>query len=139
MKLLLTDIFPSFLNVLFHGQISKWVFELIRKEASTDVFLPEERNILEPVSLGGQSEKDCHHYGNCFDGEEICNHLGSRESDNSKNIPFELYKRSRTAVVRRETFLDVICDSLAKYKYVGPNQREDLILACRYLKLFFCK
>lgn len=96
---------------------------MIRKEASTDI---EERNIL-------GSESDGNHYYNCFDGNEIFNQ-GSREGDNSNNIPFELYKRSRTAIVRREFFLDVICDSLAKYKYVGPNQRADLILACRYLK-----
>ncbi|KAG6607154.1 P-loop NTPase domain-containing protein LPA1-like 1, partial [Cucurbita argyrosperma subsp. sororia] len=114
-------------------KISKWVFELIRKEASTDVFLPEESDILGLVSLvgQGQSEKDTDYYHNCFDGNEIFENLGSREGDNSKNIPFELYKKSRTAVVKRETFLDVICDSLAKYKYVGPNQRADLILACR--------
>lgn len=122
--------------MFFCGQISKWVFELIRKEASTDVFLPEESDILGLVSLvgQGQSEKDTDYYHNCFDGNEIFENLGSREGDNSKNIPFELYKKSRTAVVKRETFLDVICDSLAKYKYVGPNQRADLILACRYLK-----
>ncbi|XP_022948852.1 P-loop NTPase domain-containing protein LPA1 homolog 1-like isoform X2 [Cucurbita moschata] len=114
-------------------KISKWVFELIRKEASTDVFLPEESDILGLVSLvgQGQSEKDTDYYHNCFDGNEIFENLGSREGDNSKNIPFELYKKSRTAVVKRETFLDVICDSLATYKYVGPNQRADLILACR--------
>ncbi|XP_038896070.1 P-loop NTPase domain-containing protein LPA1 homolog 1-like [Benincasa hispida] len=111
-------------------KISKWVFELIRKEASTENFLPEERNILGSVSLGGKTESDGIHYYNCFDGNEMFNQ-GSREGDNSNNIPFELYKRSRTAVVRREFFLDVICDSLAKYKYVGPNQRADLILACR--------
>ncbi|XP_022998862.1 P-loop NTPase domain-containing protein LPA1 homolog 1-like isoform X2 [Cucurbita maxima] len=114
-------------------KISKWVFELIRKEASTDVFLPEKSDILGLVSLvgQGQSENDTDYYHNCFDGKEIFDNLGSREGDNSKNIPFELYKKSRTAVVKRETFLDVICDSLAKYKYVGPNQRADLILACR--------
>ncbi|CAN1253026.1 P-loop NTPase domain-containing protein LPA1 homolog 1 [Linum perenne] len=48
-----------------------------------------------------------------------------------KSIPFELYKRRTTLVVRRETFLDVVCDALAEYKYVGHNQRADLVLACR--------
>ncbi|CAN0916439.1 P-loop NTPase domain-containing protein LPA1 homolog 1 [Linum grandiflorum] len=48
-----------------------------------------------------------------------------------KSMPFELYKRRTTLVVRRETFLDVVCDALADYKYVGPNQRADLVLACR--------
>lgn len=122
--------------MLFCGQISKWVFELIRKEASTENFLPEEWNVLGSISLGGNTESDGNQYYNCLDGKETFNQ-GSREGDNSNNIPFELYKRSRTAVVGRESFLDVICDSLAKYKYVGPNQRADLILACRYLKLIF--
>ncbi|XP_062082212.1 P-loop NTPase domain-containing protein LPA1 homolog 1-like isoform X2 [Humulus lupulus] len=31
----------------------------------------------------------------------------------------------------RETFLNVVCNALAEYKYVGPNQRADLVLACR--------
>lgn len=91
-------------------------------------------DILGSVSLVGKTEIDSNHYYDCLDEEEIFNNLGSGEGDNCKNNPFELYKRSRTAVVRRETFLDVICDSLAKYKYVGPNQRADLMLACRYLK-----
>lgn len=109
---------------------------MIRKEASTENFLPEERNILGSVSLGEKTETDGNRYYNCFDGKETFNQ-SPREGDNNNNIPFELYKRSRTAVVGRELFLDVICDSLAKYKYVGPNQRADLILACRYLKLIF--
>jgi hypothetical protein len=49
----------------------------------------------------------------------------------TKSIPFELYKMRTSVFVRRETFLDIVCDGLAEYKYVGPNQRADLILACR--------
>lgn len=49
----------------------------------------------------------------------------------SKSIPFELYKRRTTVIVRRETFLDVVCSALTEYKYMGPNQRADLALACR--------
>lgn len=58
-----------------------------------------------------------------------------QESDNvdsSSAIPFELYKMQTTLVVPREVFLRVTCDALSQYKYVGPNQRADLILACRY-------
>lgn len=51
--------------------------------------------------------------------------------------PFESYKRRTTAVVNRETFLNVVCDALAEYKYVGPNQRADLVMACRYVFHFF--
>lgn len=48
-----------------------------------------------------------------------------------RSMPFELYKRLTTLVVARETFLNVVCDALSAYKYVGPNQRADLVLACR--------
>ncbi|KAF7082208.1 hypothetical protein CFC21_086087 [Triticum aestivum] len=53
------------------------------------------------------------------------------DAENMTNIPFELYKTQTTAVVSREEFLDVVCDALTLYKYVGPNQRADLLLACR--------
>lgn len=47
------------------------------------------------------------------------------------NVPFQLYKTQTTALVSREEFLDVVCHALTLYKYVGPNQRADLLLACR--------
>lgn len=55
--------------------------------------------------------------------------------DKSSGIPFESYKRLTTAVVSRKRFLDVICVALEQYKYVGPNQRADLLIACRYIIL----
>lgn len=56
----------------------------------------------------------------------------SGKENNSDNAPFELYKRRTTVVVKRRTFLDIVCNVLSEYKYVGPNQRADLELACRY-------
>ncbi|KAK6142008.1 hypothetical protein DH2020_016224 [Rehmannia glutinosa] len=53
------------------------------------------------------------------------------EENQSKSKPFELYKRRTTVVVRRKKFLDVVCEALSEYKYVGPNQRADLVIACR--------
>ncbi|XP_020407063.1 P-loop NTPase domain-containing protein LPA1-like isoform X1 [Zea mays] len=50
-------------------------------------------------------------------------------SDSS--IPFELYKNQTTVVISREEFVSVVCDALSLYKYVGPNQKADLLLACR--------
>ena len=64
--------------------------------------------------------------GKTEDGDSLVS-----EEDRNKNMPFELYKRRTTVVVRRETFLNFVCDALTEYKYVGPNQREDLVLACR--------
>lgn len=55
------------------------------------------------------------------------------EEDKSKTEPFELYKRRTTVVVRRKFFLDLVCEALSEYKYVGPNQRADLVIACRYI------
>lgn len=70
---------------------------------------------------------------------ECCVNACSDEGDadnltlgEDKLKPFELYKRRTTIVVRRKVFLDVVCEALTEYKYVGPNQRADLILACRY-------
>nr|CAB3451515.1 unnamed protein product [Digitaria exilis] len=49
----------------------------------------------------------------------------------SSSIPFELYKNQTTVVISREQFVSVVCDALSSYKYVGPNQKADLLLACR--------
>lgn len=53
------------------------------------------------------------------------------EEDKTKSKPFELYKRRTSVVVGRKVFLDVVGEALSEYKYVGPNQRADLVLACR--------
>lgn len=45
--------------------------------------------------------------------------------------PFESYKKRTTIVIKRKRFIDVVCDALSEYKYVGPNQRADFVLACR--------
>ncbi|KAI3826471.1 hypothetical protein L1987_00519 [Smallanthus sonchifolius] len=45
--------------------------------------------------------------------------------------PFDLYKKRTTFVIKRRVFIDVVCDALSEYKYVGPNQRADFVLACR--------
>jgi len=58
--------------------------------------------------------------------------LDQEKLDTSNTVPFELYKRQTTVVVRRDLFLKGTCDALSQYKYVGPNQRADLILACMY-------
>ncbi|KQK01388.1 P-loop NTPase domain-containing protein LPA1 isoform X1 [Brachypodium distachyon] len=58
--------------------------------------------------------------------------LNPETSDASSNsVPFELYKTQTTIIVSREKFLNVVCDALSSYKYVGPNQKADLLLACR--------
>ncbi|GAV62630.1 AAA_17 domain-containing protein [Cephalotus follicularis] len=107
-------------------KISKRVFELIRSESSADS-LVRKRVVGSDVPRGNFEKESGRRIGG-HKAEEI---LVSVKADRIKSIPFELYERRTTVVVRRETFLDVVCDALAEYKYVGPNQRADLVLACR--------
>lgn len=94
-------------------KMSQRVFELMRNEASVDGFFPEGMEVLSD-----------------FDASK--GHTCKAAADkHSSSGAFELYKRRRTVVVRRETFLDIVCSSLSEYKYVGANQRADLVLACR--------
>ena len=60
------------------------------------------------------------------------NSLDTEKDGETKSLSSELYKRRTTVFISRDKFLDVVCDGLSEYKYVGPNQRADLILACRY-------
>jgi hypothetical protein len=52
---------------------------------------------------------------------------------------FEVHPKPRkkrlTATISREKFLDVVCHALAQYQYLGPKQRTDLMVACRYVTL----
>ncbi|KAJ0238815.1 hypothetical protein HA466_0239670 [Hirschfeldia incana] len=89
-------------------KISRRVFELIRSEGSL---------ILSP-SHGKES---------VFDKTNDT----TDDVDKSRSKPFEMHKRRTTVVVPREIFVNVVCDALAEYKYVGHDQRADLILACK--------
>ncbi|XWS74324.1 hypothetical protein CRYUN_Cryun02cG0205100 [Craigia yunnanensis] len=113
-------------------KISQRVFELIRHEPSYNSLLQEGSETLNSDGLKGNSEKeDVRRTNGDFRRAEAGNRLIFDKDDRNKSIPFELYKRRTSVVVKRETFLDVVCDALDEYKYVGPNQRADLILACR--------
>ncbi|KAB2081122.1 hypothetical protein ES319_A05G110500v1 [Gossypium barbadense] len=112
--------------------ISRRVFELVRSEASYSSLLQQGSETLNSDGLRWSSEKeDAYSNFNDFQRAEAGSRLASNEDDRNKGIPFELYKRRTSVVVKREAFLDVVCDALAEYKYVGPNQRADLVLACR--------
>ncbi|XVE79799.1 hypothetical protein DITRI_Ditri14bG0084900 [Diplodiscus trichospermus] len=113
-------------------KISQRVFELIRSEPSYNSLLQERSEALNSDDLKGNSEKEDVRPTNAdFCRAEAGSRFVSEKDDGNKIIPFELYKRLTSIVVKRETFLDFVCDALAKYKYVGPNQRADLVLACR--------
>ncbi|KAE9445864.1 hypothetical protein C3L33_22218, partial [Rhododendron williamsianum] len=114
-------------------KISQRVFELMKSKCSAEAWVSTEVEISELDCAKGQSQKENNCFSNGFsDKADGVHHLGLEKDAKSKSKPFESYKRRTTMVVRRKTFLDVVCDALAEYKYVGPNQRADLVLACRF-------
>ncbi|KAF5470751.1 hypothetical protein F2P56_011243 [Juglans regia] len=112
-------------------KISQRVFELIRSENPCDPLLPEVMSTsMLDASVGLEKLNGCP-TSNCLGKTKAGSHLVAVRDERIQGVPFELYKRRKTVVIRRETFLNVVCDALAEYKYVGPNQRADLVLACR--------
>uniref|UniRef100_A0A0D9XH40 Zeta toxin domain-containing protein n=1 Tax=Leersia perrieri TaxID=77586 RepID=A0A0D9XH40_9ORYZ len=53
------------------------------------------------------------------------------EAASPRQFQFELYKRRTTLLLPRHLFLRLVCQALALYKYVAPDQRADLHRACR--------
>lgn len=113
-------------------KISRRVFELMKSECTGDGLVPSGTNFsgLDTSKMHFKKEDGCS-TGGCLGKIEAGNCLVVEKDGRSKSVPFELYKRRTTVVVRRETFLDVVCSALTEYKYMGPNQRADLVLACR--------
>ncbi|XP_044506263.1 P-loop NTPase domain-containing protein LPA1 homolog 1-like [Mangifera indica] len=108
-------------------KISQRVFELIRSgNPSCAQLEAEEISGLDPLERKKEVEDGSSFGGSFWDAGFV-----SKTKDRCSSVPFKLYKRRTTAIVRRETFLDIVCDALTEYKYVGHNQRADLVLACR--------
>lgn len=120
----------------FSYQISQRVFELTRSGSSTEAFKSEGMVLSGFDASKGNVKKDCQEASACLSKTDTDNHLPLGKDHESTSVPFELYKKRTTVFVKREAFLDIVCDVLAEYKYVGPNQRADLMLACRYLYLY---
>lgn len=120
-----------YLSCFLSSQISQRVFELMRNESSNDALLKEVEMRKDGAFKGNFEKEDVSSTSGVSGKGETTNHVVSEKDDTSKSVPFELYKRRTTVVVRRETFLNAVCKTLTEYKYVGPNQRADLILACR--------
>ncbi|KAH0937306.1 hypothetical protein HID58_004767 [Brassica napus] len=110
-------------KVHFCLKISRRVFELIRSEGSLK---------LSPTH-GKESvfDKTCDAASACAGVEKVSFSSTTDDVDKSKSKPFEMHKRRTTVVVPREIFVNVVCHALAEYKYVGHDQRADLILACK--------
>ncbi|CAI9778427.1 unnamed protein product [Fraxinus pennsylvanica] len=111
-------------------KISQRVFEIMRSGCLVDKFASACLEVLQQnATVYSQRETD-------FNGDSLANKMDANDHlfskvDKNKSKQFEFYKRCTTMVVRRKIFLDVVCDALADYKYVGLNQRADLVLACR--------
>ncbi|KAL2328576.1 hypothetical protein Fmac_022003 [Flemingia macrophylla] len=113
-------------------KISQRVFELTRREGSTDNLLPEAESLSGFDGFKGNLVKKGGQCADVYPGKaDLGNQIPSGKDSIIKSVPFELYKRRTSVFVRREIFLDIVCDALAEYKYVSPNQRADLVLACR--------
>ncbi|KAL0418225.1 UNVERIFIED_CONTAM: P-loop NTPase domain-containing protein LPA11 [Sesamum radiatum] len=110
-------------------KISQRVFEIMRSESFMEKLASDSVNVPpKDAKIYPQRETECGTHAS-LDKDGIDNL--SRGADKTKTRTFELYKRLTTVVVGRTPFLDVVCDALSEYKYVGPNQRADLVLACR--------
>ncbi|KAK1411951.1 hypothetical protein QVD17_32835 [Tagetes erecta] len=109
-------------------KISQRVFEITRKNC-VDESLPDVGAIRwgnDFLKVHPLKENSCE-IDNKSDETNGSNHVAP-EKDGK---PFDLYKKRTTIVIKRKIFVDVVCDALSEYKYVGPNQRADFVLACR--------
>ncbi|XP_072993516.1 P-loop NTPase domain-containing protein LPA1 [Typha latifolia] len=107
-------------------KISRRVFEVVRNEYS-DNGSPAHMAKTHPWATSSERENEPEETSILGHVE----HLNQENIETNSSVQFELYKRQTTVVITREGFLDVVCDALSLYKYVGPNQRADLLLACR--------
>ncbi|KAL2471024.1 P-loop NTPase domain-containing protein LPA11 [Abeliophyllum distichum] len=111
-------------------KISRRVFEMVRSECLADKLVSACAEVSQQDAKI-YTQREVEYYADaCLDKADLVDHLVSEEEKN-KSKTFELYKRRTTAVVRRKNFLDVVSEALAEYKYVGPDQRADLAIACR--------
>ncbi|XP_075513390.1 P-loop NTPase domain-containing protein LPA1 homolog 2-like [Primulina tabacum] len=110
-------------------KVSQRVFETMRQEGSADKLASAFVDVsLKDAKIYPHMETVCSAHA-CLD--KANSDQSALEEDKGKGEPFELYKRRTTVVVRRNFFLNVVGGALSEYKYVGLNQRADLILACR--------
>ena len=108
----------------FFGQISGLVFEVIRQEMPLKKSKSHHSIGLAP--LADFTKKDD------IEGDGVTEKRNNADVSGLNMKP--LKKRSMVSV-DREKFLDVVCNALAKYQYLGPKQRADLMIACRYILL----
>ncbi|CAK9206244.1 unnamed protein product [Sphagnum troendelagicum] len=91
-------------------------------------------NVFELVRNELPPKKQKHQFDQSIGLVPLATEVPKREklydTNGFKVQPKPLKKRS-TAIISREKFLDVVCDALAQYRYLGLKQRSDLMVACR--------
>ncbi|KAM3239505.1 hypothetical protein ACQJBY_053267 [Aegilops geniculata] len=92
-------------------EISRRVFDVVRGD-------PAEMEMLMAMSQGGK-------------GGGVQRYELPDAATSPRQFQFELYKRRTTVLIPRDLFLHLVCQALALYKYLAPNQRNHLTLACR--------
>ncbi|XP_047307547.1 P-loop NTPase domain-containing protein LPA1 homolog 1-like [Impatiens glandulifera] len=111
-------------------KISKRVFDMMKNQCHANPLVS--LRTLEMTKLHSTLPVQTHGKNDPCIGIDSTNIEGGSEKHvESSTEQFELYKRRTTIVVKRDTFTKIVCDALAEYKYMGPNQRADLLLACR--------
>ncbi|XP_071734888.1 P-loop NTPase domain-containing protein LPA1 homolog 2-like [Rutidosis leptorrhynchoides] len=110
-------------------KISQRVFEIMRTECVGDTLAAAMGEIKTAIDFNHHPGKEnSKEIGTSNNTTKV---LKNDDDVKIRSIPFESYKKRTTVIVKRRRFIDVVCDALAAYKYVGPNQRADLVLACR--------
>ncbi|XP_076950353.1 P-loop NTPase domain-containing protein LPA1 homolog 2-like isoform X2 [Bidens hawaiensis] len=109
-------------------KISQRVFEVMRKKGLddnlADIGVIQWGNDFLKVHPVKDNTCDINNQSDKMNGS---NHVAPEKDGKT----FDSYKKRTTIVVKRKIFIDVVCDALSEYKYVGPNQRADFVLACR--------
>ncbi|KAJ7562802.1 hypothetical protein O6H91_03G084900 [Diphasiastrum complanatum] len=110
-------------------KISKTVFKVLRSQLPAksvdDSNTRADYGVMHPAKLYSLFSNE----NLIVDGIRGQVHGDDNELEYTKSS--ETYKQHSMVVVGRETFLNIICDALAQYRYVGPHQKADLMLACR--------
>lgn len=111
-------------------KITKKVFGMIKNEIPVDLE-GIGSSLIDVHPKFSEVRKD--NLEGCYIEQEQMKKTAANEkgvfSDNDKKPAF--CKKRITVVVKREKFLDIVCAALSEYRYVSPNQRMDLIIACR--------
>lgn len=111
-------------------KITKKVFEIIKDEIPVDLD-GNGSSLINVHQKFSEVRKD--NLEGCYVEQEQFAKTTANEkgvcNDNDKKPTFG--KKRITVVVKREKFLDIVCGALSEYRYVSPNQRMDLIIACR--------